>query len=129
MRIHITKFYTQKNKNPREGKGMNRKHLLNILLIIILLIQYNCAPSMRSAKINPGFFADGVIMSNFNSVSATDEKGNDIHDESLEWDYTPLDLKIRYGWERTNNFGFELSLDLYATIGAYIELPSTNTFH
>lgn len=108
---------------------MHRKLITFTLLIVIPLIQYNCAPSLRSAKIQPGFSVDGVLLGTMFSASATDEQGNDVTEETEFDNPIPLDIKFRHGWERKNNFGFELCGGLDGQIGAYLELPGTNVFH
>jgi hypothetical protein len=108
---------------------MNHKVLMIFLVIVISLLQYNCAPSLRSAKVQPGFSVDGVLLGTVFSASATDEFGNDEGTESSFDSPIPLDVKFRYGWERTENFGFELTGGLDGQMGAYLELPGSDTFH
>lgn len=108
---------------------MYRKLFMFILFIFVSSIQYNCAPSLRSAKIQPRFSVDGVILGTMFSANATDEQGNDVTDETNIGNPIPFDLKFRYGWERKNKFGFELSGGLDGQLGAYLELPGTNAVH
>ena len=108
---------------------MKYKLIMIILVVIISLMHYNCAPSLRSAKIQPGFSTDGVLLGTVSSVSATDEQGND-EDTDVNFDSPiPVDVKFRYGWERKDNFGFELTGGLDGQMGAYLELPGTDAFH
>lgn len=108
---------------------MNYKVLMIFLVIMISLMQYNCAPSLRSAKVQPGFSVDGVLLGTAFSASATDEVGNDLGSETSFDSPIPLDVKFRYGWEREENFGFELTGGLDGQMGVYLELPGTETFH
>lgn len=109
---------------------MYRKILVIILLIFVVLTQYNCAPSIRSAKIQPGFAVEGAVLGTMYSAKATDELGNDVTAEDVEWGMIiPFDVKFRYGWERKNSLGFELSAGLDGQMGAYLELPGSDFFH
>jgi hypothetical protein len=108
---------------------MKYKLMIVILGVSISLMQYNCAPSLRSAKIQPGFSVDGVLLGTVSSVSSTDEQGND-EDTDTNFDTPiPVDVKFRYGWERTENFGFELTGGLDGQMGVYLELPGSDVFH
>jgi hypothetical protein len=108
---------------------MYRKLFPFIFLVLISIIHYNCAPSLRSAKIQPGFSVDGVVLGTMFSASATDEQGNDVTEKHDIPNPVPFDVKFRYGWERKENFGFELSGGLDGQIGAYLELPGTKALH
>ncbi len=86
-------------------------------------------PTLRSAKIQPGFSADGVYLAGIVTGSSTDNQGNDVTDTSVDLDHPlPVDFKFRYGWERKENFGFELIGGVDGQIGAYLELPGTEHF-
>ena len=109
---------------------MYYKLLILILVLSISFTQFNCAPSMRSAKIQPEFSVDGAFLTTIFSANSTDEQGNDVTDTSVDSDLPiPFDIKFRYGWERKEDFGFELSGGLDGQLGAYLELPGTNEFH
>ena len=109
---------------------MYYKLLILILVLSISFTQFNCAPSMRSAKIQPEFSVDGAFLNTIFSANSTDEQGNDVTDTSVDSDLPiPFDIKFRYGWERKEDFGFELSGGLDGQLGAYLELPGTNEFH
>jgi hypothetical protein len=108
---------------------MKRKLFVSILIVFVSFFQYNCAPSLRSAKIQPGFSVDGVILGTMFTSEATDEDGNDVSSNTDFSSTIPLDVKFRYGWEREENFGFELSGGLDGQMGAYLELPGTEAFH
>jgi hypothetical protein len=108
---------------------MKRKLFVSILIVFVSFFQYNCAPSLRSAKIQPGFSVDGVILGTMFTSEATDEDGNDVSSNTDFSSTIPLDVKFRYGWERKENFGFELSGGLDGQMGAYLELPGTEAFH
>ena len=111
---------------------MSKKLFILFLFTCILLIQFSCAPSIRSAKIQPEFSADGVLLGTMFSASATDELGNDETDSEVDFNLPiPFDVKFRYGWERDKKegFGFELSGGLDGQFGAYLELPGTEEFH
>jgi hypothetical protein len=114
--------------NERENE-MHHKQYLFILLILILIVNFNCAPSLRSAKIQPGFSVDGVALGTVFSADATDEQGNDVTEKHDIRNPVPFDVKFRYGWARKRNFGLELSGGLDGQIGAYLELPGTNALH
>lgn len=108
---------------------MYRKLFTFMLLAIGFVIQNNCAPSMRSAKIQSGFSFDGALLGTMLSARATDEQGNDASKKTRIGNPFPFDAKFRYGWERNNNLGFELSGGLDGQLGAYLELPGLKTFH
>ncbi len=108
---------------------MNCKLIVFILIAFVSFFQYHCAPSLRSAKIQPGFSVDGVALGTMFSSEATDEEGNDVGGETDLSNPIPLDVKFRYGWEREENFGFELTGGLDGQMGAYFELPGTEAFH
>jgi hypothetical protein len=108
---------------------MYRAILFCLFCFLLAMIDYHCAPSLRSAKIQSGLSIDGVLLPALVTTNATDEQGNDVTDETEPDHYITFDMKFRYGWERKNKLGFELVGGLDGEMGAYLELPGTNTFH
>lgn len=108
---------------------MKHKLLLCTIVVIVSFMQYQCAPSLRSAKIQPGFSVDGVALGTVFSASATNEDGSKEQTETQLDNPVPLDVKFRYGWERKENFGFELTGGLDGQMGVYVEFPGSDAFH
>ena len=106
------------------------KKLTCMLLLASIFLLENCAPSLRSAKIQPGISVDGVFLGTSFTATATDAQGNDATDTSTDFSLPiPFDMRFRYGWEREQSFGFELSGGLDGQLGAYLELPGSEQFH
>lgn len=108
---------------------MYRNLFIILLLATCSVIHYNCAPSMRSAKIQSGFSVDGALLGSMLYAHATDEQGNDASKKARIGNSFAFDAKFRYGWERKNYLGFELNGGLDSELGAYLELPGSKTFH
>ena len=108
---------------------MKHKLLLCTIVVIVSFMQYQCAPSLRSAKIQPGFSVDGVALGTVFTASATNEDGSEENTTTEFNNNVPLDVKFRYGWERKENFGFELTGGLDGQMGAYVEFPGSDAFH
>ena len=100
------------------------------IILAISLTHFNCMPTLLSAKIQLDFSVDGTYLGAFSTTSAQDEDGNDVTDTDVDFDLPiPFDVKFRYGWEREENFGFELSGGLDGQIGAYLETVCVFALH
>ena len=108
---------------------MFKRIVVAIMFSVLSLGLQQCAPSLRRAKIDSGLSLDTAVIGTYASAKATDEAGNDVTEATEFGDELVWDIKLRYGWERKKNIGFELSGGADGQVGVYVELPGTEVFH
>lgn len=108
---------------------MFKRSFAATLLYVLSLGLQQCAPSLRRAKIDSGLSLDGAVLGTYANAKATDATGTDVTEATEFGDELFWDFKLRYGWERKKNIGFELSGGADGQVGVYVELPGTEKFH
>ncbi len=101
------------------------KNKLVFLFSIFIIVISNCTPTMRSAKIKSGNSFDCAVL----PFKESNKVNGENTDTRFDFPLTPINFKIRYGWERKKYFGFEINTGLDGTTGIYAEMPGIQMFH